>query len=361
MQIYCKIKEILLQYWLGSDVECISGCSAATYRHRKWDRDLRIKPERVTEKEMRAKHRHELKTNELAEWIANLPQWAQENLRTIIYVSVVAALALGSYLYIRYQRSVVSVQEELRLTEFMGLLSQSKRDILAAQVRGIDVSYMLLRLADDLQTFAGNTKDEQRAALALIKRAEALRTELHYRPKTVSGRELADQIRLAKDSYNNAFQRVSQVDSSASVAQEPSSNRVLVAMARFGLGLCEEELGNFKQARQIYQDVAANPMFQDTITVIQAKERLETMGDYEQKVVFQKPPPRPSPRPTTPPRIPSSPPGINRATANLPDVNLILPGGGPTLPEPNAVRFEVTRADSNLADSNLASVNLPEP
>ncbi|MBA7624503.1 hypothetical protein ES703_31912 [subsurface metagenome] len=45
---------------------------------------------------MKSKHRHDLKTNELAEWIGNLPQWARENHRTIIYVSVVAVLVIGS-------------------------------------------------------------------------------------------------------------------------------------------------------------------------------------------------------------------------------------------------------------------------
>ena len=35
---------------------------------------------------MKAEHRHELKTNELVEWLTNLPQWANENLTTIIGV-----------------------------------------------------------------------------------------------------------------------------------------------------------------------------------------------------------------------------------------------------------------------------------
>ena len=44
---------------------------------------------------MKAEHRHELKTNELAQWIANFPNWAKENLRMIIYVSVVLILLIG--------------------------------------------------------------------------------------------------------------------------------------------------------------------------------------------------------------------------------------------------------------------------
>ena len=33
---------------------------------------------------MKSDHRHELKTNELAEWLGNLPEWTKENFVTII-------------------------------------------------------------------------------------------------------------------------------------------------------------------------------------------------------------------------------------------------------------------------------------
>ncbi len=33
---------------------------------------------------MKSEHRHELKTNELAEWIANFPTWAKENAKVLI-------------------------------------------------------------------------------------------------------------------------------------------------------------------------------------------------------------------------------------------------------------------------------------
>ena len=59
---------------------------------------------------MKSEHRHELKTNELAEWIAHLPQWTRENLRTIIYVSVVAVLVIGSSFWYWRKRNVETVQ-----------------------------------------------------------------------------------------------------------------------------------------------------------------------------------------------------------------------------------------------------------
>ncbi|MCJ7728616.1 MAG: hypothetical protein MUO27_01860, partial [Sedimentisphaerales bacterium] len=61
---------------------------------------------------MRAEHRHELKTNELAEWLNNLPIWAKQNLRIIIYVSAVVVIVAVSYLYHRYQKTVVAGREQ---------------------------------------------------------------------------------------------------------------------------------------------------------------------------------------------------------------------------------------------------------
>ena len=104
------------------------------------------------------------------------------------------------------------------------------------------------------------------AALALIKRAEALRTELHYRAGIVSKRDLTSQISRAKTSYTEALEK-------------SSPNPSLTAAAKFGLGLCEEELGNFEKAGQIYRDIAANPDFEGTAAAVQAKHRLELIID----------------------------------------------------------------------------------
>ena len=116
------------------------------------------------------------------------------------------------------------------------------------------------------------------AALALIKRAEALRAELHF--GNVEEEYFTTQTNEAKNSYTEALQRC---------PEDPS----LAAAAKLGIGLCEEELGNFEQARQIYQEIASNPDFKPTIAAVQAKYRIATMADYEQKIVFG-----PAPKPT---------------------------------------------------------------
>jgi tetratricopeptide (TPR) repeat protein len=274
---------------------------------------------------MKAKHRHELKTNELAEWLMNFPQWAKENLTTIIYVSVLIAVVAGIYIWRTYSKNVLSVQKQLKFTGLLARLSQSKAEILRARAQGVDASYILLRPANNLKTFAQNTKDDIIAALALIEHAKALRAELHYRQGTVRERELTIQINQAKQSYNEALSRLTR--HGARKATNPS----LMAIATFGLGLCEEELGNFDQARQIYRDLVANPDFDATTAAAQAKLRLETMADYQEKLVF-KAPPKPMPAKSIQPQIQLKPTDIN-LVPQIPQI--VLKPVDVNLPEPN--------------------------
>jgi len=231
---------------------------------------------------MKAEHRHELKTNELVEWLTNLPQWANENLTTIIGVSVVIVVAAGLYIWKVYAKNTVAVQKQLQFTNLAGQVSFGKMQIVSAQAQGKDLSFILLQPAESLRTLAQNASTGQMAALALIKRAEALRAEMHYRPGPVSAQELATQIEQAKNSYAQAIEKAPNTPS-------------LAAAAKFGLGLCEEELGDFEKATQIYREVAENPDYQPTTASAAAKYRLETMADYKEKLSFKPAPivPRP--------------------------------------------------------------------
>ena len=145
------------------------------------------------------------------------------------------------------------------------------------------------------------------AASALIKRADALRTELHYRLGTVSKEDATAQINRAKAAYSEAIELVA---AKRAAAGKAASNQSLAATARFGLGLCEEEIGNFAQAQQIYRDIVTNPGFEHTTAAVQAKIRLDSIAQYQQKVVFKTPA---KPATTTPSR-----PQIK---LNLPDAN----------------------------------------
>ncbi len=267
---------------------------------------------------MKSKHRHELKTNELAEWIGNLPQWARENRRTIIYVSVVAVLVIGSASWYWYNKNVESVREQAKLTSLIAQLPQRKMQIVTARARGVDTSIMLIQVADNLQSAAWRAKDDQIAALALIKHAEALRTALHYRQGIVSGVELKATINRARAGYGEALDALNKT----------SPNPPLTAAAKFGLGLCEEELGNFEKAEQIYREVATNTDFEGTTAIAQAKQRLKTMADYQQKVVF-KASPRPKLAEFIQPPFELQPADINLGPetsdilSEFPDINLV--------------------------------------
>lgn len=275
---------------------------------------------------MRPEHRHELKTNELARWLSNLPQWAKENLKMIIYVSVVVIVVAAAYFWKIYQKNVVLAGEQLEFTRLVTSIPRSKVQILQAQSQGVDYSFVLINTANSLQNIARNTKNDLMAALALIKRAEALRTELHYRLGTVSQKDIADQIKRAQNSYNEALSRLT------SAEEKGKASPSLTAIADFGLGLCEEELGNFDKAGQIYRDITINPQFEPTTAYSQAKIRLETMADYQSKVVFA-----PAPEPTTEqvkqPQVPLGP-----ADMNIVPQTLNIPLDSATSPElPNEV------------------------
>ncbi len=223
---------------------------------------------------MKAEHRHELKTNELAEWLINFPNWAKENLKMIIYLSVLTVVVIACAVFHWYNKNVESVQQDLNLTSGLATITKSQMDILKGQTKGLDLSYTLIQVADRLDATARDTSNDHSAALALIKAADALRMELHYRTDSPPDTEIAERINKAKDRYNQALQKA-------------TDTAALVAAATFGLGLCEEELGNFQAAEDIYAGIVANPDFKPTVSAAQAKLRLATMADYLEKPVFK--------------------------------------------------------------------------
>jgi hypothetical protein len=236
---------------------------------------------------MKSEHRHELKTNELADWIANLPEWADENRSTIILVAVVIVAAVIVYFWSYYRREVVSVGRQTRLTNLVTQVQQKENDVARAAMQNNDLSYDLLPVADDLQSFALGTRDDNVAALALIQRGETLRAELHYRLAEVSPEDLEKQITKARESYQLALERA-------------KSNASLAASAQLGLGLCEEELGHFDQAAALYREVAQKPEYAGTVGQATAAYRLKIMDDFKTPVVFKPAPPKPQPSPAQP-------------------------------------------------------------
>jgi tetratricopeptide (TPR) repeat protein len=262
---------------------------------------------------MKSDHRHELKTNELADWLSQLPEWTKENLITIVIVAAGVVAAAAIYGWRLYSKNVLLAREQIEFTTLINQVSSGKMQILQGQQsQGRDWSFVLLQPANTLQNFAQRTKHKQMAALALIKRAEALRAELHY--GNVEDQYLITQTNLAKASYAEALDKC-------------PANPSLAASAKFGTGLCEEELGNFEQAKAIYQDIAGNPDFENTLGRIRAKRRLEIMTDFQQKIVFQ-----PAPKPPTP-TLQTTPTGTGQLPNIIPPFNFNRPLEFDMLPE----------------------------
>jgi len=231
---------------------------------------------------MKAEHRHDLKTNILAAWLGNFPAWANQNLRTIIYVTVFAVLVLTSLFYYRYQKTVVAVREQTNLTSLLSQMPQQKAYIAQKQMRGEDNAFTLLNLTDGFDSIAKTASSDAVAAMALIKNAEIMRTELQFRFGSVSQQDIATQIGKAKESYIKALD----------IYLKRSPNATLEALAKVGLGLCEEELGNPDGARKLYQEVATGAAYEGTAPAAAAKQRLIAMSSFTEKLVL-KPMPRP--------------------------------------------------------------------
>lgn len=222
---------------------------------------------------MKAQRRHELKTNELVEWFADLPEFWRRNIRVIIYLAIVAVAVVVAVYYKRYAQRANVERQRIAASRLVSGLARDKMQAAAVASEGADDSGRLLVAAASLEAVAQASKDDAVAALALIKRAEALRAELHYRAVSLEREAAAGQIAQARGCYERALRRA-------------GANVTLAAMAKFGLGLCAEELGDFDQAEKIYTELAEGPKFEWTVFAVQAKQRLETMADYQEKVFF---------------------------------------------------------------------------
>jgi len=281
---------------------------------------------------MKADHRHELKTNELADWLAHFPQWAQENRTTLIAAGVAIVVLIGVY-FVRFYRKDIDVRQHVQLTNLVTQVSAQRGTIAQAASQGTDQSVTLLPIAQDLQSFAQGSGNDHMAALALIKRAEALRSELHYRLTDPGREETAKQIAQAQSAYRTALERAASIP-------------VLAATAQLGLGLCDEELGNFAEAKATYRKVAENADYDGTAAQAAAAHRLKTADDYKGAVIF---PPAPEPKP---------------AAASAPTIQ--LGPDGPNMPimiqSPEDVTVApVATTDANDAPSPAAVAETTEP
>jgi len=231
---------------------------------------------------MKAEHRHELSTNELADWIGNFPNFIKKNIRPIIGIALIL-LGLSLWLTHKTRKTSAEDKSQIAISERIVGLNRAKFQIIYSNSQGMDISPLLIQNAQALEMEIEKVKDNANLiALTLIKNAQARRADLHYQPRIVDPRDVKSQIEHAQNLYQQAL------DYSA-------ENPTLTAMAKFGLGLCAEELGDFDAAKQIYSELTQNEDYSSTVSSYQAKIRLEIIDDYKADVKFAKAPPKPQP------------------------------------------------------------------
>ncbi|OQY06372.1 MAG: hypothetical protein B6I25_03990 [Planctomycetales bacterium 4572_13] len=223
---------------------------------------------------MDSQHRHELKTNELAESLSHLPKLLKDNAITIIGILLIGT-ALITWPMLNKMSRQKDRAEQTTITQSIQMLDrdvyavlQAPADDALAQTEALNT---LLVNADELLGSVSDIDNPNLAAMAQIKAAQAIRTELHLR-KEVDADMLERQIQKAEDVYRKAFE----------VAETPT----IKAMAQFGLALCSEELGQNDQAAALYQQIVENESYKPTVLPTQAQKRLDTLADNSEVFKF---------------------------------------------------------------------------
>jgi hypothetical protein len=222
---------------------------------------------------MKSERRHELHTNALADWVSNLPEWWEQNGRTVIYAVAAVVVVVAVWYFAAVRTAAEKTEQSQRLSEMLATLEDMKyRMARSPEARG-QFSGQLAQLAGQLKSFADTAANPNAAAFALVKSAETVRTASHYSPSIEDAEAEAMALKGAADSCKRA---------AALVKDDPA----ILAAARLQLGLCQEGLGLFDDARKTYNELVASPECQGDAAVAQAQLRLAVMDDYKNPVLL---------------------------------------------------------------------------
>jgi tetratricopeptide (TPR) repeat protein len=224
---------------------------------------------------MKSERRHELATNELADWIANFPQWFNENLTTIIIGAVVVAGLIAYTIFYYHRESRVWDRKDAQIAAMLDQLSWQKRTIVEGKKEGQEVSDVFLNMASGYQSAADETENPILSAIAMMKRAEALRAELHYRSKIAEPDVRKFQLQQAQKIYEQALEKAK---------DDPTAS----AMAEYGIALCLEDMGDFSGAKNLYDKIAQADEYKGTLYQARAKLRASMLSDNQETVKFIK-------------------------------------------------------------------------
>ena len=223
---------------------------------------------------MDSQHRHELKTNELAEGLSHLPGLLKDNANTIIGVLLIAT-ALITWPMLSKMANRKDLAERAAVSQSIQMLDQDVRSILQSPADDTSARSEALNTylvnADELLNKPADTDIPNLAAMAQVNAAQAIRTELHLRPE-VTAEMLESQVQKSADAYQKALE----------TAESPT----IRAMAQFGLGLCSEELGQTDQAADIYQQIIDDESYKATTLPTPAQRRLDAIEENSESFNF---------------------------------------------------------------------------
>lgn len=223
---------------------------------------------------MKSEHRHDLQTNELSKWLVSLPEFFKQNQKMIIYIVVVAVLVIISAWFSVFRNRGEKLRQQASITAEMQNLTVVKGQFLEGEGQGGgDSSMAIANAVTKLKSSVNELSNDNLSALAMIKAADLTRSELTFKNKAAEKAVVENQIASAMGLYSKA-------------AKKADDNKVIVAMAKYGLGLCHEQLGQFDEAGRVYAEIVADENLVATVAAGQAKARLKAMADYQGKVEF---------------------------------------------------------------------------
>jgi hypothetical protein len=276
---------------------------------------------------MDTEHRHELKTNQLADWIVHVPQFFRDNLRWILGGSLIL-IAVGVFMFGRGIRANAFDYQLGQTTSQIEALQRAQLMVIQNQMQDNPaVMDTLFSSANKLEISAQESKYPSLATLALIKRGDALRMDLHYNGEDADASVVQSRIEAARKAYNDALAK----------AKGCPNEVELTALAQFGLAISSEEAGQFDQAKAAYKAIVDNAEFAITPVVRQARHRLAIMDEQKEQFTFvdaPKPIPQPSlapgsmvpvPAPVTPPAATPAPTTPAPAVTPAPEASAPAP------------------------------------
>ncbi|MBN1846324.1 MAG: hypothetical protein JW810_11615 [Sedimentisphaerales bacterium] len=221
---------------------------------------------------MKAERRHQLKTNELAQKLSELPAYLREHGKylVLVVVGLVVVLVIAGFVWRQRGRSAQKQNQQLQqaFADFSDLQAQAmqRARIEPAEEDApvtISATYDPAAVVGSLQQLSQEAQGKPIRMTSLLQEAEVVRSELFLSTRPLPQAQ-KEQIR------QKAGQLYRQV------IQEYATYPVAVGLARLGLAELAEDEGNWREAESVYREISEDKdgFYAGTSLPAQAKHRL---------------------------------------------------------------------------------------